>query len=248
MLLLGVACRVVAGCADTVRFVTKDQDLPGSVSRHLHVPAGPGPFPAVVMLHGGTGLEPYQRDWAAFPASAGYVALAVDSQRWSGVPGPGTMMGDGLGATDYLRTLPIVDAGSIALMGFSRGGAAVLDIVGEPSGRASPRTTFKAAVVLYPLCAHLRSGTAVPLLLLLGGQDTVARPEQCLETARSLQASGSRLVRWVLYPGAHHAFDNPCIVGVVRYLHGTVAHDAGALADSRQQVLRFLGERLQRPR
>ena len=45
----------------------------------LVLPAGPGPFPAVVQLHGCAGLEAQSFRWARWLADRGYVALVVDS-------------------------------------------------------------------------------------------------------------------------------------------------------------------------
>jgi dienelactone hydrolase len=45
----------------------------------LTKPQGDGPFPAVVLMHGCTGIGKHQEDWAARFASWGYVALQVDS-------------------------------------------------------------------------------------------------------------------------------------------------------------------------
>jgi poly(3-hydroxybutyrate) depolymerase len=53
---------------------------PGAPLRGLLFrPKGEGPFPAVVLLHGCRGIQPYQRDWAGKLAEWGYVALLVDS-------------------------------------------------------------------------------------------------------------------------------------------------------------------------
>jgi dienelactone hydrolase len=49
--------------------------LPG----HLYRPDGPGPFPAVVALHGCGGIGPHLHRWAQTLQQWGYVALLVDS-------------------------------------------------------------------------------------------------------------------------------------------------------------------------
>ena len=45
----------------------------------LFVPEGPGPFPAMVALHGAGGIFPYQAWWARQIANTGVVVLFVDS-------------------------------------------------------------------------------------------------------------------------------------------------------------------------
>lgn len=241
-----IACVAASlfGCASAVRFPTRDVEQPGLIRGYVSMPTGAGPFPGVVLLHGGTGVERNHHEWATFLASSGYVALVVDSQRRTGVPGPDTMMRDGLGGRDYLRSLPQVAGDRVAVMGFSRGGAAALDSVSPSRGEFSTGTGFRAAVVLYPLCSHLRLDTAVPVLLLLGRNDTVTRPDECVETGLQLQRGGRSPIRWVIYPNAHHAFDNADAIGIVRYLHGTVAFDPEATAQARREVEAFLRQHL----
>jgi Dienelactone hydrolase family len=57
---------------------------PGRIDRteitgHLYRPNGRGPFSAVALFHGSTGVLPYHHRWAEWLASEGYVALVVDS-------------------------------------------------------------------------------------------------------------------------------------------------------------------------
>ena len=70
---------LVAGCVPALSFqnatVGKPLRVPASVSR----PEGPGPFPAVVLMHGCHGVSDSNRDWAQWLRERGYVALVVDS-------------------------------------------------------------------------------------------------------------------------------------------------------------------------
>jgi dienelactone hydrolase len=45
----------------------------------LYKPDGPGPFPAVVLLHSCGGIRPYNHDWAQQLKEHGFVAKVVDS-------------------------------------------------------------------------------------------------------------------------------------------------------------------------
>ena len=49
-----------------------------SLGGYLATPAGPGPFPAVLMIHEAFGLNDLVRGHADRLASAGYLTLAVD--------------------------------------------------------------------------------------------------------------------------------------------------------------------------
>ncbi|MEM1181327.1 MAG: SdrD B-like domain-containing protein [Acidobacteriota bacterium] len=139
---------------------TWDDDDPQTEDRvylrgRLVEPAGAGPFPAVVVLHGSAGLwttEPDPGDpaslgdmksqfddWAAMLTADGYVALILDS---FGPRGYTTFQGktppedadvapvyerarDAYDALAYLRTLPNVDGERVALLGFSHGAGGV---------------------------------------------------------------------------------------------------------------------------
>jgi dienelactone hydrolase len=54
--------------------------------RRLERPDGPGPFPAVIVLHGCSGPHRKDADWAAWLRREGYVAVVTDSFRPRGVP------------------------------------------------------------------------------------------------------------------------------------------------------------------
>src|ERR1700712_5457381 len=54
-------------------------DIDGlTMTAHLALPSGQGPWPAVLIGHDGIGLEEYQRGRADQLAERGYVALAMD--------------------------------------------------------------------------------------------------------------------------------------------------------------------------
>ena len=83
-----------------VRFATSGGLVPGEGGRfvdgpietiegHLYVPAGDGPFPAVVLAHGCGGYKDQQTPfWATRLVGAGYAVFSVDSFRPRGLPGP----------------------------------------------------------------------------------------------------------------------------------------------------------------
>src|SRR5262245_2394689 len=73
---LAIAC----GTTSTkVRFDAVTPGAPLAIDATLVRPAGDGPFPAVVQLHGCAGLESQSYRWARWFADRGYVALVVDS-------------------------------------------------------------------------------------------------------------------------------------------------------------------------
>jgi dienelactone hydrolase len=142
---------------------------------HLFRPPGDEPRPAVVMMHGCSGLlgkngrfRPIYRAWAREFLHRGYVVLVVDSatsrnfgQTCSRSEARRTMWRDrpkdAYAALQYLQAQPFVKADRVALVGWSQGGGAVLLTVSDKSiGRpAQLATDFAAAVAFYPgACAE----------------------------------------------------------------------------------------------
>jgi dienelactone hydrolase len=132
--------------------------------------SGDAPRPAVVMMHGCSGLLggngrffPLYRAWARTLLENGYVVLVVDSamsrgfgQTCSAGEARRTMWlnrpKDAYAALQYLQAQPFVRADRIALIGWSQGGGvALLSINDKSIGRpARLKDDFAAAVSFYP--------------------------------------------------------------------------------------------------
>lgn len=239
-----------------------------TVDGYLFRPAGTGPSPAVVFVHGCGGLlstrgaiESREQAWARELTALGYLVLMVDSFSARGVKGMcaprdfrsavlRARTGDALAALRWLQARPDVRADRIGLVGWSEGGGVVLRTL-----QASDE--FAAAVAFYPASCSLRAlGTTwaprAPLLVLTGANDvwTVAPP--CKALLDDAAARGAR-VTYRIYPGAYHDFDWPGVpvhalpqyrtaAGVVP-IAGT---NAEAMADARARVPGFFATYLQR--
>lgn len=238
-LLLAVACASPdpASAQDAVSFASNDADLTGGTPTQLKGilfrPAGPGPFAAVVMMHGCGGaygkdgaLRPNHRWWAETFVAAGYVALAVDSFSPRGL---GAVCGlttrpiqtdrerarDAYGALAYLQSRSEIRADRIALAGWSHGGGSTLAAVGSttPARPARlPYGDFRAAVAFYPGCGKASRDRdwvpVLPLLVLTGALDDWTRAEPCRQVERRLARTGNAAgFTLVVYPGAYHGFD-----------------------------------------
>lgn len=269
-----VAAILLAGCASTA--VIFDNATPGRPlavpARHLR-PSGPGPFPAVVLLHGCHGVSASTREWARWLRDEGYVALVVDS--WAArsiadgcVPSapdlPSTeRFDDVVGALRHLHATPHVDPDRIGVIGWSNGGVFAIAAVNGPSlerararGVEVPPPGFRVAVAFYPGgCASLVAERVVrPLLVLMGDADDWIRPGPCVQMVEAMRARGAD-ASIVLYPGVHHYFDVagqpvtllPDVVNRNRpgdCCGAIVGHDPAAATDARHRVAAFLGYHL----
>jgi dienelactone hydrolase len=227
----------------------------------IHQPSGDGPFPAVMVLHGGEGQSVergHSHLWAQWLTTQGYVAVDIDSFSPRNVTEREVSTGaklwgnerasDVLVTLAYLKTLPFVDPEKIAVIGFSHGGWAALDSLSLappqklPSGltEAPPGGLegLRAVVAFYPWCkypaAHRKGWESkIPVLFLLAGADTVVSTSSCKQVAEAQKANGHP-VEYYIYPDATHDFDNP-------NNHGKCcSFDPDCYADAKNRVRRFL--------
>ncbi len=238
-----------AGADELVRFASAGQGEP--IQGYLSRPKGRGPFPAVVLLHTCLGLPDERAAIGGRIAGWGYVALFVDDFATRGLKEtcavdlkPATA--DAYGALAYLAGLPYVDPGRVAAVGFSQGGDTALKIATSGGTRAAGDrgAAFRAVAAFYPPCANV-AGAAVdiPTLILVGAKDEVTPARDCAELAER-QRPG--MAKFVVYPGAAHAFDLPEF-GAGRQVMGmTLAYDRNAAQRSWAELRAFLAARLKR--
>ncbi len=169
MLALALSVAATAAAAQqTVNFLSLDGKT--NLTAHLSRPEGDAPRPALVLMHGCSGLLnkggrilPIYRAWMRALVVQGYVVLTVDSassrglgQTCSAGPERITMWRDrpkdAYAALQYLQTQPFVQADRVGLMGWSQGGGALLLSINARSfGRpADLAQDFRAAVAFYP--------------------------------------------------------------------------------------------------
>lgn len=225
------AALLVAGAA-TCRAEIVGMPADGITLRgELLRPAGAGPFPAVVAMHGCDGLyergktamSPRHRDWAERLAAAGYVVVLPDSFGSRGL-GPQCRVSerevrpsrervsDALAAKAYLQSRADVKPGAVSLLGWSNGGSTVLYAVEPRRAAKDGKPDFAAAIAFYPGCrVPMETGrwrARLPLLILIGGADDWTPPQPCAALAKAAAAQGDRVSIHV-YPGAYHSFDHP---------------------------------------
>ena len=231
-----------------------EESRPTPIQGYLTKPKGEGPFPAVVLLHSCLGLPATREAIADMLAGWGYVALFVDDFTTRGVKETcavdfGEGLSDAFGALAFLSTLPTVDPKRIAAVGYSQGADTALQIASTRFASAfavPPVVNFKAAVAFYPPCENQADvRLKIPTLILIGQSDEVTPAADCERLARR-QPNHRTDFKLVVYPGAHHLFDDPGLVAGKRLLGMWLQYDAKAAAQSQSEMRDFLGAKLKR--
>jgi dienelactone hydrolase len=216
---------------------------------HLYRPEGEGQFPALVLLHGCSGISPTHHWWAATLRGWGYVALLVDSLGPRGetnvcdtlsVDSLYARMPDAYGSQSYLATQPFVDAARIGVMGWSHGGTTTLYAVDDVYLYKLRPKPFKAAIAFYPGCLMRLQQLNAPLLILIGENDDWTPAARCQRM--ELDPTTPYGVTLRVYSGAHHGFDGLRPVGL--YRGHTVGREPAAAAKAEEEIQRFLTQHL----
>src|ERR1051325_9127883 len=271
---LVLAVAVLTGCGHArVTFPNLTPSAPLAIPGETYRPSGPGPFPAVVLLHGCEGVSENSHRWARWLRDQGYVAMIVDSWSPRGLketctytvqdPPNTARFDDAVGALRYLQAMPEVDRAHVGVMGWSNGGVFSMAVVNGPSlerakarGVALPEPGFAAAVGGYPGGAtSLAKERAIrPLLVVIGDADDWTTASTCRHMVDEMRARGAD-VSIELLPGAYHYFD---FVGQEKTVlaqvgndnkpngccGATVEYNAAALERARKRISEFLGYHL----
>lgn len=175
----------------TAKLVTITNSQGQTLNSYVYKPVGNGPFPAVVALHGCSGLMTGVNGgigseftyWGNLLSDEGYVVILVDSfstRNISTVCNDGTILNeatirplDAYAGLKYLEDQAYVSDNKIALLGWSNGGSAALSAVAKNGNPANPvdGEKFVGAVVEYPGCglrAHYGTDYSNPAKVNLG--------------------------------------------------------------------------------
>lgn len=188
----------------------------------LRFPDGNGPFPLVVIMHGGTGVSELEAQDVADLRPRGYATAVVDSFSGRGFkPDSGTGAGaslrptvrvaDAYAALNVLVTHPQIDKQRTVLFGRSHGGATTMiaSTTWARSRYSGDGAAYRAFVALYPVCSITYpefDSLAGPLRLHLGSKDELTPAKPCEAIVSRMQARGQD-AKSATYEDAHHAFD-----------------------------------------
>jgi len=216
----------VADC-DDVAFQSTDPVTPLTIPARFCMPASAAAekHPAVVIVHGSSGVDTRGPYYAALLNDAGIATLEIDMWSPRGLGG-GTdarprsvveTLPDAFGALRMLAADARIDAQRIGIMGFSWGGVVSMLTATRPyvERYAPAGLRFAAHAPLYPICwvynrvpdYEFSSLTGAPVFIQAGGSDAYDAPDSCLRMVAALPAAERELVSVVVYPGATHAWD-----------------------------------------
>ena len=187
----------------------------GQMRGYLVQPAGPGPFPAVLVIHENRGLNPYIEDVARRAAVEGFVALAPDGlSPVGGYPGndddgralqagldQAKLRTDMLNGATFLKSHKL-SSGRLGVTGFCWGGSTVNFLAVAMGG------DLQAGVPFYGAAAETAGVPRIKAPLLIQYAETDQRINEmwpAFETA--LKAAGVPH-QMHIYPGTQHGFHN----------------------------------------
>jgi len=214
-----------------------------------------GKRPGVLVVHEWWGLNDYARKRARMLAELGYTALALD------------MYGEGkqakhpddagkfamelmknfdvakarfMAGEDFLKKQPMVDPDRIAAIGYCFGGGVALNM-------ARQGADLKGVVSFHGSLAAVKpaepGAVKAKVLVLHGGDDKFSTPEQ-VEAFKQEMATAGVDYRFIVYPGAMHAFTNPDATANGKKFNIPLAYNKKADKESWAEMKKFLEETL----
>lgn len=178
-------------------------------------------LPAVVLLHGSSGIAAYVNDWVPVLNSLGLATFLVDSFAGRGLTNVGNdqaqlgrlaQVFDSYRALELLGKHPRINAGRIAVMGFSRGGQGALyaSMKRFQKMHSTGGMAFATSIPFYPECDTAfvddENVTDAPIRIFHGVADDYVSLARCRSYVERLRGAGKN-VELTEYAGAHHVFD-----------------------------------------
>ena len=246
-----------------IDFSSLDTSQSYKLSGTLYVPEKtPAPVPAVVLVHGTTGIDVRNEFYREPILSAGIAVFEVDFK--TGIytsamdrPRMETFVPMAFAALKELRKLPSIDPHRIAIMGFSMGGHISLETAIESNIKRwmGDEKGFTAFVMFYPVCRpfiyELRESqsklTGAPMIVFYGTEDAYGEGQAVPEFKSLLTEKYNFNLTTVEYPGATHGFNrnapavaypDPAAIGG----RGYMKWNPEAANDSVTKVVAFLRE------
>jgi dienelactone hydrolase len=261
-------CVATAGASSAgtkIDFSSLDTHHPYKVSGTLYLPENASsPVPAVVLIHGTTGIDQRGELYRQPLLDAGIGIFEVDFKTgiYKGTldrPEPDTFLPMAFAALKALRKLPTVDPARIGIMGFSLGGNIALRTAMESNVRQwmGDDKGFAAFALFYPVSNHFtkdfeKSGsklTGGPMIIFYGTDDSYGEGKAVPELKSLLAEKYNFQLITVEYPGATHAFnlngpDMNYLDPAAKGMRVHIRWNPDAASDSVTKVVAFLREYL----
>lgn len=211
------ALSVVPALADSTTLkvgVNKNMDA------HLMTPDGPGPYPAVLVLHTSGGLQSGDLEFAKRLVQEGYVALVPafldaygigqKTRQAAFTTHSQSIYADFIASLDLLRRNEKVNGKKLGAVGFSNGGyfALWLGATGQVQAGVSYYGAITGAGTDRSLSRFSQAftNTSAPVLVLHGTNDSIVPVRSAIELDSILTAAQSPH-EFHQYAGAEHRFD-----------------------------------------
>jgi dienelactone hydrolase len=205
-----------------------------SLPKDDHCGAGNKKWPAVLILHGSSGVDSRGDFYEAELNDAGIATLQIDMWEARGVTGlanrpavPIYTYPDAFSALAFLSARPDIAADRIGVLGFSWGGVVSLAAAEKLySGMFGGGRTFAAHVANYPVCyaanntsipalnppaakgSQFLNLTGAPVLIQIGSEDDYDNgTAHCRALAQAVNPTNHNVVEVAEYPGAFHGWD-----------------------------------------
>ena len=187
----------------------------GQMRGYLVQPAGPGPFPAVLVIHENRGLNPYVEDVARRAAVEGFLALAPDGLfPAGGYPGndddgrtlqagldQGKLRTDMLNGARFLKAHKL-STGKLGVTGFCWGGSTTNFLA------AALGADMQAGVPYYGAAAETASVPKIKAPLLIQYAESDERINAMWPAFESALKAAGVSYQAHIYPGTQHGFHN----------------------------------------
>ena len=199
-----------------------------TINAYFARPLGPGPFPAMVLIHHAPGWDEWYREATRRFAHHGYLTIspnlyyrlghgvpedvAAKARASGGVPDD-QVVGDVMGARKFVSALPTCN-GKIGLFGTCSGGRQVFLVACRTKGFSAAVDCWGGRVVMTPQELSASNPVApidytkdlsCPLLGLFGEEDQFPTPQQVTQQEEALKKFGKNY-EFHMYPKAGHGF------------------------------------------